>query len=307
MMKWLAAINGGRRRSAGRSMSRLVLMLLTGGALMLTGFPAAAGDDYDKSLILGVFPRRNPTEMIEMFRPLADYLSKALGRPVKIETTPDFPSFWRAVAARRYQLVHFNQYHYVRSHKELGYQVIAKNEEAHRSTMAGVIVVRKDGGIQSLTDLRGKTIVFGGDRQALVSYIIPTFLLREAGLKPGDYREEFAVNPPNVVLAVFFRRADAGGSGDIVLDMPFVRDKADVNKLMYLKSSERVAQLPWAVRADVTPAERARIQKALLGLKSAAGGREILEAASLTGIVPATDKEYDYVRKVIRTVTAERY
>lgn len=306
MMKWLAAIYAGRGRSAGRSMACRVVMLLMGSALLLTGLPAA-GDDYDNSLILGVFPRRNPVEMVEMFRPLADYLSKALGRPVKIETTPDFPSFWRALAARRYQVVHFNQYHYVRSHKELGYQVIAKNEEARKSTMAGIILVRKDGGIQSLTDLRGKTIIFGGDRQALVSYIIPTFLLREAGLKAGDYREEFAVNPPNVALAVYFRRADAGGSGDIVLDMPFVRDKADVSKLMYLKSSARFAQLPWAVRADVTPAERARIRQALLGLKTVAGGSEILQAANLTAIVPATDKEYDYVRKVIRTVTAEDY
>lgn len=305
MLKSLSANNGGRRRPC-RSMLRRAVMLLAVAALLVTGFPAAA-DDYDATLILGVFPRRSPSEMVEMFNPLADYLSKALGRPVKVETTPDFPSFWRAVASQRYHLVHFNQYHYVRSHKEFGYHVIAKNEEAHRSTMAGVIVVRKDAGFQSLADLKGKTIIFGGDRQALMSYIIPTFMLREAGLKPGDYREEFAVNPPNAALTVFFHKADAGGSGDIVFDMPFVRDKVDVSKLMYLKSSERVAQLPWAVRADVPPAERARIQQALLGLKAAAGGSDILKAASLTDIVPATDKEYDYVRQVIRTVTAERY
>jgi phosphonate transport system substrate-binding protein len=305
MLKWSALINSSRTRP-GRSMWRRVVLSLTVAALLVTAVPATAADDAT-TLILGVFPRRSPTEMVEMFSPLANYLTKVLGRPVKIETTPDFPSFWRAVTSQRYHLVHFNQYHYVRSHKELGYQVIAKNEEAHKSTMAGVILVRKDAGIQSMADLKGKTIIFGGDRQALVSYVIPTFMLREAGLKPGDYREEFAINPPNVALTVFFRKADAGGSGDILLDMPFVRDKVDVSMLRYLKSSEQVAQLPWAVRADVPPAQRALIQQALLGLKAAAGGSDILKAANLTGIVPATDKEYDYVRNMIRTVMAERY
>ena len=261
----------------------------------------------DAELIMGVFPRRNPSEMVDMFNPLAQHLSRELGRPVKLETASNFKSFWEAVAAGRYHLVHYNQYHYVRSHKQFGYQVIAKNEEAHKSTVAGSLVVRKDSGIKSIQDFRGKKIVFGGDKQALVSYILPTYLLRQAGLKPGDYTEDFAQNPANVALTVFFHQADGGGIGDVVFQTPFVRDKVDATQMEYLVKGEQVPHLPWAVRADVPMAERRRIQQILLSVRDAADGETILNAGALTQLRVAEDSEYDSVRRIIRVVTGEKY
>jgi len=291
------------RRSLG-GMARHIIVAVLAVAGIFSGQEASADDS---PLIMGVLPRRTPSEMMEMYSPLAKHLSRELGRPVKLETTPDFRTFWEAVAAKRFHIVHYNQYHYVRSHKESGYQVIAKNEEVNKSTMAGVLLVRKDSGFKSLQDLRGKRIIFGGDKQALMSYIIPTYLLREAGLKKDDYTEEFALNPPNVALTVFFRRADAGGIGDIVFDTAFVSDKIDVSKMEYLAKGEQVAHLPWAVRADIPMAERERIQKTLLGVKASADGPRILKAAALTNLVGAEDSEYNVIRKVISTVTGENY
>lgn len=268
--------------------------------------PPAVSAQEDE-LIVGLLPRRNASEMVEMFGPLAQYLSRQLNRPVKLETTPDFDSFWKAVAAQRYHLVHYNQYHYVRSRKEFGYRVVAKNEESHRSTLASVILVRKDSGIRTLHDLRNKRIVFGGNEQAMSSYIVPAYLLRQAGLGEQDYERAFALNPPNAVLAVFFRQADAAGSGDIVFNMPFIHEKVDVNQMEYLKKSEPIAHLPWAVRSDISAADKTRIQYALIKIRKDPDGHKILKAAMLTNLVVASDDEYDRVREIIRVVTGEQY
>ena len=273
-------------------------------AEMVIASPVSAAN---AELIMGVLPRRNPSEIVGMFNPLAQHLSRELGRPVKLETAPDYRSFWEAVAAGRYHLVHYNQYHYVRSHKKFGYHVIAKNEEAHRSTLAGALVVRKDSALKSLQGLRGKKIVFGGDKQALVSYILPTYLLRQAGLKQGDYSEDFAQNPSNVALTVFFHQADAGGIGDNVFETKAVRDKVDVAQMAHLVTGEPVAHLPWAVRADVPMVERLRIQQILLRVKDAPNGENILKAGALTGLVIAEDSEYNAVRRIIKAVTGENY
>ena len=275
--------------------------------LALASLGTFASAAADAEFIMGILPRHTPSETAEMYSPLAAYLSRELGSTVKVETTPDFKSFWAAVAAGRYRLVHYNQYHYVRSHKEFGYTVIAKNEELNRSTMGAAIVIRKDSGLKSLADLRGKKIIFGGDRQALMSYIIPTYMLRQAGLNAGDYSEEFAKVPPNVAMAVFFKRADAGGTGDIVFDVPFVREKIDVKQMDTLAKSEPVAYLPWAVRGDVPAAERERLQKLLLGVKTSPDGNKILQSAVLTNLVGAADEEFNFVRSVIKTVTNEQY
>ena len=285
------------RRKAGW----LLLALL----VFVPAVPAPA--EEPAPLIMGVFPRRSPSSTAESFTPLAKYLSRELGRPVRIETAPDFSAFWQMVEARRYHIVHYNQYHYVRSHRQLGYRLVAKNEEGRKSAIGGAILVRKDSGIRSLHDLRGKTIVFGGNRHAMNSYNTPTHLLRRAGLRHGDYQEEFAVNPPNVALAVFFRRAVAGGIGDIVFTHPFVRDKVDVTQLEVIAKSAPVAHLPWAVRGDLPSELRERIRRALTSVKKAPDGPLILKAAALTDIVPAEDREFDYVREIVRDEMRELY
>lgn len=294
-----------RRRQQSKVASATFWCLLVG-AILSTAEPVIASPT-ENEIIVGIFPRRSPTELMEAFAPLANYLTQYLGRPVRLETSPDFRSFWEAVSSKRYHLVHYNQYHYLRSHKEFGYQVIAKNEEAGHDQISGVIVVRKDSGIKRLEDLRGKRIIFGGNNQAMGSYIMPTYILRQAGLKKGDYIEEFALNPPNVALAVFFKRADAGGSGNIVFDLPFVKDKIDVSKMEYLAQSEAIAHLPWAVRGELPANEREKIQRALLATKSAPQGEHILKSASLTNLVIATDNEYALARKMIREITGEQF
>ena len=261
----------------------------------------------DESLIVGVFPRRNPSEMIEMFLPLAKYLEESLNRKVVLETAPDFNAFWGLVATNRFHLVHFNQYHYIRAHRNYGYEVIAMNEEGGKSLIAGVIVTRKDSGIKSLQDLRGQTIIFGGNKHAMNSYITQIYLLRQAELNVGDYRVEFAVNPPNVALAVFFKRVIAGGMGDILYDTHFVNEKIDVNQLTTLAKSPPVSHLPWAIRSDFSENDKKNIQQILIKVKTAKQADLILKSAALSNIVISTDSQYDYVRDVVWNIMGEKY
>lgn len=270
------------------------------------GFPASAWA-ADDALILGVFPRRSAKSTIHDFTPLAEYLSRVLGRQVKLETTPDFDSFWKGVSTLRYDIVHFNQYHYIRSHKKLGYNVIAMNEEYGRSTIAGTIMVKRDKGYKSLADLKGGKIVFGGGPKAMMSYIVPTFLLSKAGLTRKDYTENFAKNPPNAVLAVCFDQASAAGVGDGILDLPSVKAKCDTSKLTYLAVSDQLAHLPWVVKSSLPDATRKNIQSILVNLKSTPHGRSVLKSIGVTNLISASDHDYDKHREIISHVTGEQY
>jgi len=274
-------------------------------AFIACGPPVVVADNG--SLVLGVFPRRNFQETVNAFAPLADYLTRQIGRPVRVDTAKDFDSFWLGVLDRRYDIVHYNQFHYLRSHRDLGYQVIVMNEELGRATIAGAISVRADSDYQSLADLKGKQIIFGGDRSAMQSYIVATYMLRMAGLKAGDYVEQFAKNPPNAHLAVYFGQADAAGVGDGVNELPIVRNKIDVSKMKMLAVGEPLAHLPWAVRGDMDPALREAITRALLDLKKTPVGRNILKQAKLTGFHAATDQDYVPSRRIVEAVFGDQY
>jgi phosphonate transport system substrate-binding protein len=65
----------------------------------------------DDALVMGVFPRRNAAETTKIFTPMAEHLSAQLGRQVRLVTSRDFESFWHGVTARRYDIVHYKQYH----------------------------------------------------------------------------------------------------------------------------------------------------------------------------------------------------
>jgi phosphonate transport system substrate-binding protein len=242
-----------------------------------------------------------------MFSPLVQHLSEQLGRKVKLETPKDFEALWDGVTNHRYDIVHYNQYHYVRSFKEFGYQVILKNEEFGEDTIAGALIVRKDSGIKSIEDLRGKKIVFGGGPRAMMSFIVATQLLRQSGLQEGQYTKDYAISPPNAVFTAYYGHAPAGAAGDVVLKLPVVAEKIDTSKLMYLSRSKKLTHLPWAVKGDMKPALREKIQSVLAKLKDTDQGREILRKAQITGLKGTRDDEYDEHRSIIWNVLRENY
>jgi phosphonate transport system substrate-binding protein len=254
----------------------------------------------DDPLIMGVFPRFHAGETTTRYAPLADYLSERLGRKVSLVTAKDFQSFWQSVQEQRYHIVQYNQFHYIRSAKS--YQVIAHNKEFGKSTLAGTLYVRKDSGITSLAQLRGRTVLFGGGEDAMIGYIAPIYMILQAGLKKSDFRSQFAVNPLNSVIGVYNKQADAAGSGDGVLDQPALKKAINTDELAVLAVSEQLLHLPWAVRRTVPAALRESIRSALVDLENNEAGKAVLKSAVLTGIGKADDKDYDPHRKMVRVV-----
>ena len=262
----------------------------------------ALTDNSKNSLVMGVFPRRNAKLTFELFKPMVQYLEAQLGRKIELVTSKDFETFWQGVENKRYDIVHFNQYHYVVSHDKYGYEVILKNNEFNESTIAGSIIVRTDSNINNVTDLKGKKIVFGGSTQAMQSYIVTTYLLRKAGLRYGDYIEEFAKNPPNAIFSSYYKQSDAAGAGDKVLRLDVVQNRVDISKMKYLVTGEQLPHLPWAVRSGFNLKLKKRIQKLLSQLGDSEEGKEVLRSAHLTGLELATDSEYNKHREIIKLV-----
>jgi phosphonate transport system substrate-binding protein len=283
-------------RDWNRKWGRIVPLLW----LIATAVVAPVIQAAEDPLILGVFPRQKATETTTMYTPLANHLSKRLGRKVTLVTSKDFDSFWKGVTELRYDIVHYNQYHYI--HSAQTYKVIAHNQEFGKNAIAGALFVRKDGGITEVSQLRGRTIMFGGGKDAMLSYIAPRFLLMQAGLKEGDFRTEFAVNPPNALIALFHKQADAAGGGDVLLAMPVIKNAINVQELRLLAATEPLLFLPWAVKRTMPAKLGESIQSILVDLGRSDTGKIVLKAAMITGMGKAADRDYDPHRKMTTAV-----
>ena len=243
-------------------------------------------------LVLGIFPRWSATETFNRFQPLARALAEGIACDVKLETTKDFPSFARAVADGRYDMVHYNPIQHWRAHQRFGYRAILMNEEDGERYITGIIAVRKDSPVQHLAELRGKTVVFGGDRDAMVAYVATTALLRAAGLKAGDYREQFALNPSQGILGLQHGRGDAATVADLFLKIPNLIGGLDPTAVRIIARTPRLPQHAWAVKPGMPPVLSSRAQHFLAGLNATPEGRAVLDQAKLTRLWPATDADY---------------
>lgn len=267
------------------SVTRIWLWVLAA----LAGGGALAADDAP--LRFGVFPRWNAQIMVAEFAPLADALGKAVGRAVRIETDKDFASFMQRVYAREFDLLHVNQLQYLQAHERAGYQVIAKLCESADCTIRAVIVTHVDSGMRRVTDLRGKTVAFGG-RDAMVSHLLAQALLRRYGLDADAYRSVFAKNPPNALLTAYNGAADAAGVGSPVFERPEILRRVNPAKLRVLAMDEPVPPLPIAVRAALDPALAGALRRVLLDLAVSVDGRHLLARMGATHFAPAGHAEY---------------
>ncbi len=258
-------------------------------------------------ITLGVFPRHPALETRQHFMPLARELAERLGEPVHLDVPPDFPALWERIRDNRYQLVHYNAYHYIRAHHEFQHHAIAMNEERGEATIRSAIWIRRDTPANKVLDLKRGKIVFGGGRDAMVSHIMALDLLQRAGLAPSDYTSQFTINPSHALLAVYFHQSLAAGfAADIPKGEPWGKG-ADPTLLIPLVVSEPVAQHPWAVADAVESAQRARIRTALLSIGDTEQGQAALKQAGMTGIAPASDHDYDPHREIVLRVLGERY
>lgn len=279
------------------------LLASIGTLLTLLGSAQAVAD-----ITLGIFPRRPVAATHKAFKPLREHLEKQLGEPVRLVVPKDFKAFWDGVEKKQFDLVHYNQYHYIKSHKELGYEVIVANEEFGNKQIAGALTVRKDSGIKTVADLKGKTILFGGGKKAMGSYIAPTAILKTAGLNEGkDYTVKFAKNPPSAVIGVYNKAASAAGSGNVVVRINAVTKKINADDIVILAESDQFTQLPWAVKSDMPPAKVKKIQDVMVGLKANEEGQEILNAAKVTGFYPVSDNDFAKVREMTKFAVGEEY
>jgi len=274
--------------------------------LLSTILPFTAGHAED-TLLLGMLPRLNPIETTRMYLPLVKYLNQHLERKVQLVTPKNFTTFWENVTSKHFDIVNFNQFHYVKAHKEIGYDVFGVIEEFGESTIAGSVIVRKDSGINTVQDLKGKHIIFGGGKKAMQSYIYATYLLMQQGLNPGDYTHSIARTPSNAIFATYFKQASAGGIGDKVLSLPAVTQKIDTTQIRFLVKGKQYPHLPWAFKDSLPQSLKQQIAELMLNLKNTAEGKNVLAQANLTGFVKARDQDFNPHRAIIYKVLGEQY
>ncbi len=265
-------------------------------AFMLMPRITVAGE----ALTLGIHPYRGSSELLQRFTPLAEHLGAAIGRSVRIEIAKDYQSHIEAVGENRLDIAYLGPAPYVRVVDGHGPKpILAQLEVDGRNTYRGVIIARRDSGLDTLGDLAGKRFAFG-DPQSTMSHIVPRYMLLRNGITPD--RLGGSAHLPNhmaVALGVLGGMFDAGAVKDDVF-----HDYED-RGLKALAWTPPIVTHLFVARSDLPQGIIATLRKVFHRLRSETYGSVILHAIkpTLTGMTHGHDGDYDNLRTILRTLS----
>lgn len=254
-------------------------------------------------LKLGMTPRLNASEMSVMFSPLAEYLSKEIGEKVTLVFPKDFDTFKEMVQSGKVDLAFANPLHYIQLKKaDPSIELLAISTEKDGTKFRGIIMVRKDSGIEKVTDLKGKRIS-SVEQTATVGYVFQMLTMHKAGLDVHKdiIKLPFAKKHSNVALAVFNKAADAGCIREE--DLTKMKDLIDLSQIRIIAYTDFVPNWPLISTKQVSKATAEKVKAALLKLKpNSAAAQPVTGAAKITGFTAVADKDYDQFRQAVKTV-----
>lgn len=255
-----------------------------------------------RDLVLAVHPYLTPAEIHNRFSPLADYLTERLGRRVTVRISRDYTDHINIVGQGKADIAFMGPAAYVKMTELYSSKkpLIATLEVNGRSTFRGVIITRKDSKIRRITDLIGKSFAFG-DIHSTMSHIVPRYMMLESGVPAVALsRYEFLANHDNVALGVLYGKFDAGAvKHEVFREYEFRGLKA-------VARTPRIAEHLFVASHKIPADLVIAIREAMFDLNSfKVGGHVLLPIKSeITGLVPASDHDYDNLRRMIRTLEA---
>ncbi len=274
--------------------TQLLILLVV---LLLSFFQVGgvAAHENHKVIKFGVYPYKTPRTIVKLYSPITKRLAKALGVEVQLVTAPDFATYVARGKAGKYDLALPCVHCYYKIRGPGGYSVIAKGVPS----FYGGTVVRKDSGIESVSQLKGKKIASVGKH----SYAAHLFLLPQLyknGIHPQKEVEfQFLGKLDSVIFGVLNRKYAAGTIRLDALAHPAFDGVR--NDLKFISQSEPIPQFPYVVKKDMPPAQIAIIREVLMSLNSAdESDRKILQSLRLQAVRSATDADYDSFEKILK-------
>jgi phosphonate transport system substrate-binding protein len=227
---------------------------------------------------------------------------------VKIVSAPDYKGMGDLLKNRNIDLAWLGTKNYLRLKSKLKIDPLVRPIRFGKPYYGGIIITRVDTGINSISDLKGKTFAFV-DKGSASGYLYPLALLLKNGIYPErDFKKVlFLGEHDTVVYNVFLKKVDAGSVYD---DARYTLNDAKQRKeLKVIAHTAQIPNEPIVVRADMPENLKEKLKAAFLSfnLKDEKTGAVLRQYNAIikdhiSGFASVSDKDYDVVRDLQKIV-----
>lgn len=274
--------------------------LLAACAVLILGSAARAND---RKVALAFIPQENPDKLIGDIRVISEWLSERLGVPVTGFVTVDHAAAVEALRNGDADISFMGALPFVLAEAEIG--AVPLLAEVYRGSpwYTGRIFVRRDSGIETLADLKGRDIAFA-DPISESGYLYPLDLFVEAGFleprqDPGDFfgRVFFAGGYQQAMQAMAGGLVDAAAASQYADLLLTPTQQAEIH---WIAESKPIPSHVVIARPGLEPELRDRFTQAMLALNESENRPLLRHVYSPDGYRRADPAAFDGVREMAR-------
>jgi len=246
----------------------------------------------DKTLVFGFLPIVSSQKLVTRFGPLADYLAEKLGKPVRIETAPDYAQFLhRTNDEKRYDILFTAPHFYYLAHRDANYQVLVR---VNAPDLRAIIVAPNNSKLRTINDLRGHSLSTA-DPLALGTALVRDRLIA-AGIDPD--KDLTLVATPSHNASLLSAHKGITDSASLMIP-PFKRARPEIkNTMRIIDKTAGTPHMPISVAPWLSAKEVSIIETSLMALNSTDEGRTLLKHLSWPGFAKVTSEEYDSLKPI---------
>ncbi|MEN0058252.1 MAG: phosphate/phosphite/phosphonate ABC transporter substrate-binding protein [Bdellovibrio sp.] len=278
----------------------------------LAGAAPANGESNPAALTIGFIPGGNPENLRDQGLTLAKELQAKLNIPVNVYISKDYVGLVDAMKTKKVDFAFFSSLTYVFAEQQAQAKVLLKkvwNQPFYYS----VLVAPQSSKIKHLKDLKGKRIAFV-DNKSSSGYLYPQVALRKQGLTEKDFKEVvFSGNHQASVLMLETNKVDVAAvfsddeAGKLGAWVKFGSDKKAQYRILW--KSSPIPNDPFCVRQDFYdkyPKITHTLMFALIDiLEESREKHTYSEILGSHDLMPATSKQYDPVREMVKALNLE--
>jgi len=241
---------------------------------------------------------------------LTDFLHKETGYYFRTAIPASYVAVVEAFGTAKADIASINTFSYLMANAKYGAEARLRIVRDYGETSyKGQFITRVDSGIDSLSDITGRTIAYV-DPSSTSGYILPKAKLKRLGIKPSE--SVFAMRHDNVVTMVYQRQVDVGATyyappdpvTGAIMDarMRVEKQFPDVaKKIKIIGFTQDIPNDPWVFRKDLPADMTEKIINALLKyVKTPAGSKALYDIYDVRGLIRTKDSDYDGLRKLLR-------
>ncbi|MEK2687587.1 phosphate/phosphite/phosphonate ABC transporter substrate-binding protein [Bdellovibrio sp. GT3] len=269
-----------------------------------------AADKTPAQLTIGMIPGGDPKKEAEQGMALARELQTRLRIPVTMYISKNYTGLVDAMKSKKVDFAFFSSSTFVLAEKQAQAKVLLKKVWQEPYYYSAIIVPAKSK-IKNVKDLKGNRIAFV-DEQSSSGYLYPKVEIRKQGLEEKDLKVQFTGNHQASIKALESNEVDAAAvfsDDEQGKQGAWIKFADTKNKFRVIWMSQPIPNDPFCVRQDFYdeyPKVTHDMMFALIEiLEQTADKNTYSEILGSRDLMPATSKQYDPVREMVKALNIE--